>query len=549
MACMFLRGGPGASAARSIVQARRAPLALRVLREHDSLGGEHETLDELRAAWITRFERHFMWEEAAVLRFDERWAWAAALATSGGCVTLGDPCFPRRWGERLGPSAPAALYRWSVCPDLPSVSGGGARPLAFAAVVGRRDVSTELAELAAALTQASLAHGYGIVSGGADGVDRAARDAFLAWRSRGQDRRLAFGDDTGEQNAGTGPWMLELHAMGERPPRARADSAFDMLGALEASGARDAFDVYDAPGFGGHVALDALDSGGLGHAKEHGVTGLRSTERVLQGPPNARVEHGNKMGVPTDGSQERCPSARSDGSYATASFGDGDVRCEGPFEDEHETTEQPLRLERWSLAPPGTPFSTVLAMERNALIYAMADFALAVGPHLGRGGTWNGAKEAIRRRLTSVILPQCRSGDGDAYRSVRCEGSAGCGGSGGFGKPGGGNGAASASGSFCGSGGSSGSVAFGGHRSAESDAAQRDDDRAIETLVAAGARRLLVDAFAAPNNKESGAPTVGQARIDPEQVARALVDTLQDDRATRQKFDLFSGDDPTASSA
>ena len=68
-------------------------------------------------------------------------------------------------------------------------------------------------------------------------------------------------------------------------------------------------------------------------------------------------------------------------------------------------------------------------------------------------------------------------------------------------------------------------------------------------LVAAGARRLLVDAYAAPHCKEPGAPSVRRTRIDPEQVARALQDTLQDNRAGGQARDLFSGDDPRASSA
>ena len=59
---------------------------------------------------------------------------------------------------------------------------------------------------------------------------------------------------------------------------------------------------------------------------------------------------------------------------------------------------------RVSAAPPGGPFSVPLAMERNALIYALADVTVVGAARLGRGGGWTGATEALRRRLGRVAV-------------------------------------------------------------------------------------------------------------------------------------------------
>jgi predicted Rossmann fold nucleotide-binding protein DprA/Smf involved in DNA uptake len=55
-------------------------------------------------------------------------------------------------------------------------------------------------------------------------------------------------------------------------------------------------------------------------------------------------------------------------------------------------------------AEPNAPFATGLAMERNTLIYALADMAFVIGPRLGEGGSWVGAVECLRRRLTPVVV-------------------------------------------------------------------------------------------------------------------------------------------------
>lgn len=59
---------------------------------------------------------------------------------------------------------------------------------------------------------------------------------------------------------------------------------------------------------------------------------------------------------------------------------------------------------RLSAAAPGAPFSVPLAMERNALIYALAEATVVGAARLGRGGGWTGATEALRRRLGRVAV-------------------------------------------------------------------------------------------------------------------------------------------------
>jgi predicted Rossmann fold nucleotide-binding protein DprA/Smf involved in DNA uptake len=43
-------------------------------------------------------------------------------------------------------------------------------------------------------------------------------------------------------------------------------------------------------------------------------------------------------------------------------------------------------------------------MGRNRLIYALSAVALVVASDSGQGGTWEGAAEAIRARLTDVVI-------------------------------------------------------------------------------------------------------------------------------------------------
>jgi predicted Rossmann fold nucleotide-binding protein DprA/Smf involved in DNA uptake len=69
-----------------------------------------------------------------------------------------------------------------------------------------------------------------------------------------------------------------------------------------------------------------------------------------------------------------------------------------------------------ALAAPGEPFSTALAMERNALIYAAAEGTVVVHARYRQGGTWHGAADALRRRLGPLLVRECR--ENPAHRAL-----------------------------------------------------------------------------------------------------------------------------------
>jgi len=63
--------------------------------------------------------------------------------------------------------------------------------------------------------------------------------------------------------------------------------------------------------------------------------------------------------------------------------------------------------ERLALLSPFHPkaaFNVWSAMERNKLIYAMADFALVVSAELNTGGTWNGAVENLKKGWVPLFV-------------------------------------------------------------------------------------------------------------------------------------------------
>ena len=70
-----------------------------------------------------------------------------------------------------------------------------------------------------------------------------------------------------------------------------------------------------------------------------------------------------------------------------------------------------------SLCEPAAPFTAGQAMERNALIYAFSPLSLIVKSGFKVGGTWNGATEALRRRLTRLAV---RIIEGDIASKTLC---------------------------------------------------------------------------------------------------------------------------------
>jgi len=59
---------------------------------------------------------------------------------------------------------------------------------------------------------------------------------------------------------------------------------------------------------------------------------------------------------------------------------------------------------RWSTCAPDDPFTTLNAMERNRLLYALGDAAVVVRPRFREGGAWHGAIDALKARLTLVLV-------------------------------------------------------------------------------------------------------------------------------------------------
>ena len=56
-----------------------------------------------------------------------------------------------------------------------------------------------------------------------------------------------------------------------------------------------------------------------------------------------------------------------------------------------------------AVEPNGT-FTTPNAMERNSLIYAIADLTIVVQPRYMKGGSWHGAVTALKKNLTRVAV-------------------------------------------------------------------------------------------------------------------------------------------------
>lgn len=83
-------------------------------------------------------------------------------------LTEFDPQYPQRWNEKIGERRPSHLY-FAGNADLLNIQMIG--------VVGSRDVDRAGAEFAEAIAQAAVAAEFGIVSGGARGVDRLSMNA------------------------------------------------------------------------------------------------------------------------------------------------------------------------------------------------------------------------------------------------------------------------------------------------------------------------------------------------------------------------------------
>jgi predicted Rossmann fold nucleotide-binding protein DprA/Smf involved in DNA uptake len=152
LVALYLRGGP----AIPRVSRRNWRSIWRLLKREVCLPSEAE--DVLRA--------HGYRDEAAALSAFGRLEWAGQVMEANLALTVDDPEYPRRWETVLGDGAPPALW-----------SAGALTRLPYVAIVGSRDISPVLAAGVRVVAERLTGGGFTVISGGARGVDRAARGA------------------------------------------------------------------------------------------------------------------------------------------------------------------------------------------------------------------------------------------------------------------------------------------------------------------------------------------------------------------------------------
>jgi DNA processing protein len=88
--------------------------------------------------------------------------------------------------------------------------------------------------------------------------------------------------------------------------------------------------------------------------------------------------------------------------------------CREPIREGH--------LVLMSLADPCAGFNVGNAMQRNKIIYALADAALVVSADLGKGGTWSGAKEQLERFRSCALYVRVHPNAPEGNRELQKRG-------------------------------------------------------------------------------------------------------------------------------
>lgn len=148
LAALYLRGAPRSA------EVRRSgwPEVLKVVRR--ACADRASAADALRNAG--------MWSEAVILE-PRLLDWAERQFEEGAVLTAADHEYPARWIRVLGPSAPPALWKQGEVPPMPSIS-----------IVGSRQISTAVSRFCTQAARIAAESGFVIVSGRAEGCDRAA---------------------------------------------------------------------------------------------------------------------------------------------------------------------------------------------------------------------------------------------------------------------------------------------------------------------------------------------------------------------------------------
>ncbi|MCW5942775.1 MAG: DNA-processing protein DprA [Fimbriimonadaceae bacterium] len=164
LAALYLPGYPGPVPAPS-----RWPAVANAIRA-SAPDGCRDLSERLRRGGLSM--------EAFLLEDEARRRWAQRALDAGGALTAMDEAYPRTWLARLGSAAPPALW------VEPRTDAGPLRPPrlpGWIGVVGSRSPHEADLRFAAGVAREAHRLGFGVVSGGAPGVDRAAiRGAGLA---------------------------------------------------------------------------------------------------------------------------------------------------------------------------------------------------------------------------------------------------------------------------------------------------------------------------------------------------------------------------------
>jgi predicted Rossmann fold nucleotide-binding protein DprA/Smf involved in DNA uptake len=170
----------------------------------------------------------------------------------------------------------------------------------------------------------------------------------------------------------------------------------------------------------GHAGL--LDAGGLAVVGSRHVddTLIAYTEAVgrLAAQSERAIVSGGARGV----DQASLHGAIANGGRALGILADSLEKA--ALKADHRDGLRDQRLVLVSPYDPNARFNVGHAMQRNKLIYALADAALVVNSDVNKGGTWAGAKEQLDKlNFVTVYVRQAgaRSPGLDALRSSGAE--------------------------------------------------------------------------------------------------------------------------------
>lgn len=294
---------------------------------------------------------------------------------AAGYLTPFDDGYPACWADRLGDAAPSCLR---VTGPVPSARWLG--------MVGVRDAAQEDLVWAAAVAAEAVRLGFGVVSGGARGIDRAAVGGALAVGGVALEL-LATG--LGAFGGAKGTPCGEAPAEASSWPPSSCDSWPDARSAMgtecrvaagAASGSERGTGV--STGAGPCLISEAHVSAGLppaapGRARGRGFVGNGSAGFGRPAPQGAACLASEEAEAPATSCACRL-------APRSARLPEGLVRASG--------------------LPDGAEFSTAMAWRRNAWIYGASTAVVVARAQMGRGGSWGAARDGLRKRWAPLIV-------------------------------------------------------------------------------------------------------------------------------------------------